>query len=70
MSGKPIAITIVHIYNTLTILIDRDVKPHSSATLSLKGFWQEASLKSVPSNNVFDLTSSICLSRADNFPPT
>lgn len=50
--------------------MDREVNPHSTATLSFDGSWQEASLKSVPSNKQFNFTAAMCSSKADNLPPT
>jgi len=55
---------------TSTTRMESDVNPHSSATLSFKGWWQDASLKSVPSNKQFDFAAAICSSNAVNFPPT
>lgn len=55
---------------TLTTRMESALNPHSSATLSFSGRSQAASLKSVPSNKLFDLTAATCFSNNDNFPPT
>lgn len=54
---------------TLTTRIEREVNPHSFATWSFSGWWQDASLKSVPSNKLFDFTAAMCFSNKDSFPP-
>jgi hypothetical protein len=46
------------------------VKPHSWATLSFSGKWQEASSKSVPSNKLKAFTASIFFYNEENLPPT
>lgn len=55
---------------TFTTRIESEVNPHSSATLSFNGEWQAASLKSVPSNKLFDSTAAMCFVNEHNFPPT
>jgi hypothetical protein len=55
---------------TFTTRTESEVKPHSLATISSTGSSQDASLKSVPSNRLLELISTMCFSSAAILPPS